>query len=410
MEEKLEEVVEKTTSQNQQDPGDENVVKVDLSKPKKNKEDDIIKVDLSKPPTPKKEKNEKPEENTETKTNTTDDSRVVAESESTESTQEQKEVQPEAKTQEAPTLEEITEESTEEEVAEVEEKVEEAVAEAEATGKPLPESIQKLVDFMEETGGDLNDYVKLNQDYSKLDNQDLLYEYYKQTKPHLNNEEINFLMEDQFSYDEEEDDQKEIRRKKLALKEQVANARAHLDGQKSKYYNEIKAGSKLTPEQQKAWDFFNRYNKESEANQKTVKKNSEIFSQKTNQVFNDKFKGFEYNVGDKKYRFNVNNVEEIKNNQSDINNFTKKFLDKNSTLSDAKGYHKSLFTAMNADAVAKHFYEQGKADAMKDSVAKAKNVDMNPRQSHGTIEAGGLKVKVLGDNSSDFKFKIKNNK
>jgi len=264
------------------------------------------------------------------------------------------------------------------------------------------------MNFMEETGGDLNDYVKLNQDYSKLDNQDLLYEYYKQTKPHLNTEEINFLMEDQFSFDEESDDEREIKRKKLALKEQVANAKSHLDGQKSKYYEEIKAGSKLTNEQQKAIDFFNRYNKESEANAQTMKKNTDIFTQKTNSVFNDKFKGFEYNVGDKKYRFNVNNAEEVRNTQSDLNNFTKKFLDKNSTLTDAKGYHKSLYTAMNADAVAKHFYEQGKADAMKNSVAKAKNVNMDPRQTHGKIEAGGLKFKVLGEDSSDFKFKIKN--
>ena len=362
-------------------------------------EETITKIDLNKP--------EKPEEN-EVKEDNANDSGVVAESENADAPQKQEEIQPEAETQEAPVLEEITEDSTEEEVAEVEEEIEEAIAEAEATGKPLPENIQKLVDFMEETGGDLSDYVKLNQDYSKLDDQNLLYEYYKQTKPHLNNEEINFLMEDSFSYDEEVDEDRDIRRKKLALKEQVANARAHLDGQKSKYYEEIKAGSKLTQEQQKAVDFFNRYNKESEATQKTVKKNSDIFTQKTNQVFNDKFKGFEYNVGDKKYRFNVNNAEEVKNTQSDISNFTKKFLDKNSALTDAKGYHKSLYTAMNADAVAKHFYEQGKADAMKNSVAKAKNVNMNPRQSHGQIEAGGLKFKVLGDDSSDFKFKIKN--
>ena len=402
MEEKLEDVVEETTANNQQDPGDDNAVKVDETKFESAGDDSVIKVDLSKPP--------KPVEENETKEDNADDSGVVAESENAEPTQEQEKVQPEAETQEAPALEEITEDSTEEEVAEVEEQIEEAVAEAEATGKPIPENLQKLMDFMEETGGDLSDYVKLNQDYSKLDDQNLLYEYYKQTKPHLNNEEINFLMEDSFSYDEEEDDERDIRRKKLALKEQVANARAHLDGQKSKYYEDIKAGSKLTNEQQKAVDFFNRYNKESEATQKTVKKNSEIFTQKTDQVFNDKFKGFEYNVGDKKYRFNVNNAEEIKTTQSDINNFTKKFLDKNSTLSDAKGYHKSLFTAMNADAVAKHFYEQGKADAMKNSVAKAKNVDMNPRQSHGKIEAGGIKVKVLGDTANDFKFKIKNRK
>ena len=401
MEKKLEEVVEETT-QNQQDPGDENVVKVDESKFESAGDDDVIKVDLSKPP--------KPIEENETKEDNADDSGVVAESKDAEPTEKQEEVQPEAETQEAPVLEEITEDSTEEEVAEAEEKVEEAIAEAEATGKPLPENIQKLMDFMEETGGDLSDYVKLNQDYSKLDDQDLLYEYYKQTKPHLNAEEINFLMEDQFSYDEEQDEERDVRRKKLALKEQVANAKSHLDGQKSKYYEDIKAGSKLTTEQQKAVDFFNRYNKESEATQKTVKMNSDIFTQKTNQVFNDKFKGFEYNVGDKKYRFNVNNAEEVKNIQSDSSNFMAKFVDKNSTLTDAKGYHKSLYTAMNADAVAKHFYEQGKADAMKDSVAKAKNVDMNPRQSHGKIEAGGMKFKVLGDNSSDFKFKINKNK
>ena len=401
MEEKLEEVVEETTqNNNQQDPGDENVVKVDESKFESAGDDSVIKVDLNKPQTP--------EEN-ETKKDNTDDSGVAAESKDAEPAQEQKEVQPEAETQEAPVLEEITEEQVEE-AEEVADKVEEAIAEAEATGKPLPENIQKLMDFMEETGGDINDYVKLNQDYSKLDDKNLLYEYYKQTKPHLNNEEINFLMEDSFSYDEEEDDDRDIRRKKLALKEQVASARAHLDGQKSKYYKDIKAGSKLTTEQQKAVDFFNRYNKESEATQKTVKKNTEIFTQKTEQVFNDKFKGFEYNVGDKKYRFNVNNAEEIKNTQSDISNFTKKFLDKNSALTDAKGYHKSLYTAMNADAVAKHFYEQGKADAMKDSVAKAKNVDMNPRQNHGKIEAGGLKFKVLGNDATDFKFKNKNRK
>jgi len=402
MEEEKENVVEETAVKNQQDPGDENVVKVDESKFESAGDDNVIKVDLNKPPTPKQED--------ETKEDNTDDSGVVAESKDAEPTQEQEEVQSQAETQEAPALEEITEDSTEEEVTEVEEQIEEAVAEAEATGKPLPENIQKLMDFMEETGGDLNDYVQLNKDYSKLDNEDLLYEYYKQTKPHLNNEEINFLMEDQFSYNEEEDEERDIRRKKLALKEQVANAKSHLDGQKSKYYDEIKAGSKLTNEQQKAVDFFNRYNKESEATQKAAKKNSDIFTQKTDNVFNDKFKGFEYNVGDKKYRFNVNNAEEVKNTQSDINNFTKKFLDKNNTLSDAKGYHKSLYTAMNADAVAKHFYEQGKADAMKNSVAKAKNVDMSPRQSHGTIDAGGLKVRVLGNDANDFKFKINKNK
>jgi hypothetical protein len=348
------------------DNSDNGVFKVDLAKPDETVEQDVIKVDLTKPVD---------------------------------------EVKQEQIIEETAVLEEIIkDENTETAAAEVEAAIEESIQ----TGKPLPENIQKLMEFMEDTGGDLDDYIKLNKDYSKLDEQDLLYEYYKQTKPHLNNEEINFLMEDQFSYEEDIDDDREIKRKKLALKEQVANAKSHLDGQKSKYYEEIKAGSKLTNEQQKAIDFFNRYNKESEVNQKAVKTNSDIFTQKTEQVFNEGFKGFEYNVGEKTYRFNVNNAEEVKNTQSDLNNFTKKFLDKKSALTDAMGYHKSLYTAMNADAVAKHFYEQGKADAIKDSIAKAKNVDMNPRQTHGEIEAGGVKVRVLGNDTNDFKFKIKN--
>jgi hypothetical protein len=203
---------------------------------------------------------------------------------------------------------------------------------------------------------------------------------------------------------------REIKRKKLAFKEQVASARRHLDGQKSRYYEEIKAGSKLTPEQQKAWDFFNRYNKESEENKKIAEKQKSTFLNKTDNVFNNSFKGFDYDVGDKKYRFNIKNVDEVKTTQSDINNFIGKFLDKNNMISDAKSYHKSLYTAMNADAIAKHFYEQGKADAMRDSIAKSKNIDMNPRQNLGNVDAGGLKVRVLGENSSDFKFKIKNRK
>jgi len=360
-------------------------------------EETITKVDLNKPI--------KPEEN-EIKEDNLDNEGVVAVADNADTPQEQEEVQPEAEAQETPVLEEITED----EVEEIATEAEEAIKESMETGEPLPENIQKLMDFMEETGGDLNDYVKLNQDYSSLDNQDLLKEYYTQTKPHLNTEEINFLMEDEFSYDEDADDERDIKKKKIALKEQVASAKSHLDGQKSKYYEDIKAGSKLTTEQQKAINFFDRYNKESGETQKVADAQKSTFLNKTEQVFNDKFKGFEYNVGDKKYRFNVNNAGEVKDTQSDINNFVKKFLNKDNEMSDAKGYHKSLYTAMNADAVAKHFYEQGQADAMKNSVAKAKNVDMNPRQSHGNIEAGGFKARVIGEDSSDFKFKIKNNK
>jgi hypothetical protein len=371
------------------------------------KDEPLAKVDLTK----KEEPVEQTKEN-ETTEDSANETRVVEDvkSEDTGATQEQKEVQPETEAQETPVLEEITEEQVEEKVEELIEETKEAITQAEETGKELPENIQKLMDFMEETGGDLEDYVRLNQDYSSMDNLTTLKEYYKQTKPHLTADEIDFMMEDQFSYNEEEDEEKDIKRKKLALKEQVANAKAHLDGQKSKYYEEIKAGSKLTAEQQKAINFFNRYNKESEASEKIAKEQKEVFLNKTNNVFNQNFKGFDFNVGEKKYRFNVKNVNEVKETQSDINNFVKKFLNKNNEMSDAAGYHKSLFTAMNPDAIARHFYEQGKADAIKDRVARDKNINVNPRSSHDQAQVGGLKFKVLGNDANDFKVKIKKNR
>ena len=393
---KEEAVVEEVKDTTQEQKVEETKIekKEDLSKFESKDDPDVIKVDLSKPPPPKEEEvKEEVKEDAEEK--------VVEEV--------KEEVQAETKEQsedQAPVIEEVTEEE-QKEVEEVAEQVEEAVAESEATGKPLPENVQKLMDFMEETGGDLQDYVKLNRDYSKDSDMSVLHEYYKSTKPHLSSEEIDFLMEDQFSFEQDVDDEKEIRKKKIALKEQVADARAHLDRQKSKYYEEIKSGVKLTTEQQKAIDFFNKYNKESKETQKIAKANQDTFLKKTNQVFNNKFKGFEYNVGEKRYRFNVKNADEVKQTQSDINNFVKRFLNKNNAMEDATGYHKSLFTAMNADAIANHFYEQGKADAIKDTIAKGKNINTTARQAHTEVNTGGMKVRVLGEDSNDFKFKIK---
>jgi len=398
---KKEEVVENTTK--------DNVTKVDLNKNKIKEDDNIIKVDLTKKP----EENAVPEQSTDEVPvrDESETSKKVLE-ENVETTDEKPTGESTDNVQdEQPVVEEITEEEVKQEVEELAEQAEEAVAEAQESGKPLPENIQKLVDFMNETGGSLEDYVKLNQDYSQLDNLSLLKEYYKQTKPHLNSEEIDFMMEDYFAFDEEEDTDRDIKRKKLALKEQVAQAKSHLENAKTKYYEEIQYGNKLTNEQQKAIDFFNRYNKESKEQQEIAEKQTRTFLNKTNQLFNKDFKGFEYNVGDKKFRFNIKDTGNVKETQSDINNFVKKFLNKNNEMEDTKGYHKGLFTAMNADAIAKHFYEQGKADALKDSIAKSKNVSMDPRQEFNSqVNAGGVKVKVLGNNSNDFKFRIKNNK
>jgi len=378
--------------------------------PKYNLTDEDIKLDLNKPA---EEPVEEPKQD-EIKEDNPVNEGVVTELKDADTTEKQEEVQPEVEAQETPTLEEVvveetTEETTEEKVEEVKEEVKEAIKEAEETGKPLPENVEKLLDFMEKTGGDLEDYVKLNQDYSKLDDNLVLREYYRQTKSHLSNEEIDFLIEDSFSYDEEENTDREIKRKKLAFKEQVANARSHMDGLKSSYYSEIKAGSKLTPEQKEAINFYDEYNKNSEQSSKIQKLQKEVFETKTNKLFNDDFKGFEYKVGDKVYRYNVKDANKVKATQSDINNFVKKFLNEKNEMSDAKGYHKSLFTAMNSDAIAQHFYEQGRVDALKDSVNKAKNVDMSPRQSFGEESKSGFKYKVLGDSSREFKVKLKRN-
>ena len=310
--------------------------------------------------------------------------------------------------EEQPVLQEITDEEVEEATEELHEEVEEAIAEAKESGVELPENIQKVVDFMNETGGTLEDYVKLNTDYSSLNEEQLLREYYQSTNPHLDSEDIDFMMEDKFSYDEDIDDEREVRRKKVERKQALANAKNYLDGLKSKYYDEIKMGSRLSPDQQKAVDFFNRYNKESEESAKIAEKQTQRFKQESNKVFSDKFEGFDYQVGEKKYRFRVKNVNEVKQTQSDINNFVKKFLNEKGEMSDAKGYHKSLFTAMNADQVAQHFYEQGRSDALKDSIAKSKNVDVNPRGVHEKVTmSNGWSVRAVDSGESSSKLKVK---
>lgn len=367
-------------------------------------DDGVYKVDLSKPPTTEVE----PEP--EAAVEETVEEEVKEEPVLEESTEE-----PEQETEEVEEviLEEITEEpeaeKQEDEIVEPEVKKEEAIKEEK---QDYPENIEELVKFMNETGGTLEDYVKLNKDYADYEDMSLLREYYEKAKPHLTSDEISFLIEDKFSFDEEIDEPKDIKRRKLAFKEEVAAAKNHLEGQKANYYKEIKAGSKLTQDQQKAVDFFNRYNEESEESQKITQQQRAVFNNKTDNLFNDQFKGFEYKVGEKRFRLNIKEADKVKETQSDIGNFVNKFTDNQTfAMKDAKGYHKSLFTAMNPDLVANHFYQQGKADAIKDSMAKAKNVDMSPNQTHGNvIQSGGMKVRaVSGNSSNDFKVKIGRN-
>tara|TARA_B110000977_G_scaffold142614_1_gene181010 strand:- start:1505 stop:2743 length:1239 start_codon:yes stop_codon:yes gene_type:complete len=371
-------------------------VKVDLSKPEAQGEvvPDVIKVDL----TEKKETDA-------VQTQKTDDSDVIIEEskDSGDSKEVAEEVRDTKEELESP-IQEITEEEVDEKTTELYEEAEQAVKDQVTQGKALPENIQSLVDFMSQTGGTIEDYVRLNHDYSSVDEKVLLNEYYKQTKPHLDKEEVDFLMEDNFSYDEDLDEPRDIRKKKLAFKEEVAKARKELDAMKDRYYQEIKLRPGATQDQQKATDFFNRY-KQQEENAKTLQQD---FKAQTEQVFNDDFKGFDFSLGEKKFRYKLQNPSEVGKSQLNVNSFISKFVDKNGAVTDPSGYHKAMYAAMNSDKIANHFYEQGRADGIKNIVDSSKNLSNGkPRQvADGNVFINGLKVKsISGLDSSKLKIK-----
>ena len=360
---------------------------------------DLIKVDL----TPKKEEDAIQEQSTDESVLRTEQPEVGLQ-EVVEGNEEPTVVAEEVNEEEVTVIQEITEEKVVEEATKLTEEVNEAIENKETTGKQLPENIEKLVSFMEETGGSVEDYVRLNADYSNIDNTALLKEYYKTTRPHLDAEEVSFLIEDAFSWDEDIDDERDIRKKKLAFKEEVAKAKTHLEDLKGKYYEEIKLRPGTTQEQQKAMEFFNRYNEE----QNIAQQQHESFKNNTKELFNNDFKGFDFAIGEKKFRYNVQNTNQVAENQSNINNLIKKFLNDKGDVVDTKGYHKAMYAAENVDKIANHFYEQGKADAVKEVVNSSKNIDATPRQSPGDVYIQGLKVRAIsGADSSKLKVKTK---
>ena len=296
-------------------------------------------------------------------------------------------------------------EVTESEVKKVEDEVVKAIQDEKILGKALPENIEKLVSFMEDTGGTIEDYTRLNADYSSVDENTLLKEYYKKAKPHLDEEEISFIMEDNFSFDEDLDEEREVRKKKLAKKEEIAKAKNFLEETKKKYYDEIKLRPGVTQDQKKATDFFNRYNKQ----QERAEQQHAQFKESTKELFNDSFEGFDIKVGEKNYKYNIQNREKVAESQSSINNLVGKFLDADGNVSDSKGYHKAMYAADNVDRIASHFYEQGKADAIKDVVNKSKNPsDSLARKSQGDVFVNGFKVKAIsGTDSTKLRIKTK---
>lgn len=369
-----------------------NVTKVSIKEPSVNAEPDVTKVVIKK-------------EDDAIQTQATDDSNATIEKPENGADGEAvvKEVRKPEEAVDSP-IQLVNSDEDEEETKKITTEYKEAVRDEKALGKPLPENIEKLVAFMEETGGNINDYVRLNADYSNIDNETLLKEYYKQTKPYLEGDDINLLLED-FSYDEDIDEQRDIRKKKLAFKEEVAKARNFLEETKSKYYDEIKLRPGVTQEQQKATDFFNRYNEE----QKAGKAKHSEFLKRTNELLNEDFKGFDFNVGENKFRYSIKNPQKVAEAQSDISNFIGTFLNDKGEVKDTKGYHKALYAARNADTIAQHFYEQGKADAVKDVMAKSKNISTEPRKtSNGDVYINGLKVRAIsGADSSKLKIKTR---
>jgi len=371
-------------------------IKVDLSKPANNPatNDDVIKVDLS---NPKKEEQDAVQEQ-----ETNDSNAVIEKPEDSKGS--------ETVVEEVQKTEEVVKENEEEIVNVIQEVVEEEqssqepsdIAVEQNTETVLPENIEKLVEFMEETGGTMQDYVRLNADYSNVDSNTLLKEYYKQTKPHLDSEDVDLLMED-FSFDEELDEEKGIRKKKLAFKEEVAKAQKFLEGLKDKYYSEIKLRPGVTQEQAKASEFFNRYNE----NQKIAEQQHTTFKENTKKMFTQDFKGFDFKLGEKTFRYGVQNVDKVADRQSNINNLIGKFLNDKGDVVDTKGYHKAIYAAENADTIAKHFYEQGKADAVKNITAKSKNVNTEGRSTAPTdVNISGFRVKAIsGVDSSKLKIK-----
>ena len=309
--------------------------------------------------------------------------------------------------EDGPTMVKGTSKSVIKEVTEESKKEEKVIAQP--VQPDLPDNILKLVDFMRETGGTMQDYLRLNTNYDDADRDVLVKEYYKNTKSHLSAEEIDFMIEDNFAFDEELDEERDIRRKKLAYKEEVAKARTFLEDTKAKYYDDIKLKSPSLPEdQQKAADFFNRYKEDQDRNAA----NHEKFKANTNELLNENFEGFDFTLGDKKFRYGIQNPSQVAEKQSDISNFLGKFLGEDGTVTDTEGYHKALYAGANADKMANHFYEQGKADAIRDVVNKSNNTSTSARKAAPVDSArfGAYKVKsVSGADSSKLKIKKFNN-
>jgi hypothetical protein len=275
----------------------------------------------------------------------------------------------------------------------------------------LPEEIVNYLNYKKETGRGLDDFMRLTKDVDGMNEDQLLFEFWKQQKPHLDSDDVDFELNERFSYDEDADDASDVRKRKIAKKEELAKAKEYFNKLKETYKTKVESTKDFIPAEE--LEDFNAYknNKtESQQSQTEATKRSEYFSEKTNELFNEKFEGFEFKLNDKSLKYKPADSIKLKESQSDLNNFVTKHLNEDGYLKDAASYHKSLSLAMHPDSFAKFFYEQGKSDAVNDITKESKNIDMNGiRNATQSASSGGFKVTSVSSGSGSG-LRIKSNK
>lgn len=277
--------------------------------------------------------------------------------------------------------------------------VDELFAEKEAN-EDLPEDVSKYLKYKQETGRGINDFYKLQKDIDSMEDNAILANYYESTEDGLDSEDIQDIISDKFSFDEDLDDEKDIRKIKLAKKRELSKAKKFLNEQKDKYKVPLESSRDgLSEDQVDDLDAYKKYIEESKSIEELNKKRYNYFLDKTESVFNNEFKGFEFSVGDRNISFKPGDAQELKNVQSDVNNFVNKFMDNDGLINDPVGYHKAFSVAMNPDKFAKHFYEQGVAATVDNVSRKSKNINMDVRQQSQSVSKNGITIRPMGSSS-----------
>ena len=273
----------------------------------------------------------------------------------------------------------------------------------------LPEDVKLYFDYKRETGRGIEDFYKLQKNYDDMDEDSVLADYLGVQEEGLDAIDIQDIMDDKFGYDSEEDDEKDIKKKKLAKKRELAKARKFFKEQKDKYKVPLESsGGGLSDEQENNLNAYKTMLEESNTKKSRAQQSRERFETLTNELFGEKFKGFEFNVGDDKtLTFKPGTPEELKSKQINFNNFVSNFIDDEGFMQDAAGYHRAMALAMNPEKFAKFFYEQGVATTVDDVARKSKNINMDVRRAPQLSTKNSLKIKAVGDTSSGRGLKIR---